>query len=100
MEITTDGDRVRLEGELDLCSARLVDRHEASVYDVSGVTFMDCAGIAALLRARDRAHARGMTFTLEGVGAPVARALEATRLERVLTGPTAHDAPRAPAEAA
>ena len=99
MEITADGERLRLEGDLDLCSARLVDRHEASVFDVSGVTFMDCAGIAALLRARDRAHARGRTFTLEGVGDPVARVLEATRLERVLTGPAAHDAPREPAEA-
>src|SRR4051794_11087439 len=100
MEITSDGDRVRLEGDLDLCSAPLVDRHEASVYDVSGVTFMDCAGIAALLRARDRAHARGVTFTLEGVGGPVARVLETTRLDSVLTGPTAQAAPRTPAEAA
>ena len=100
MEITVDGDLVRLEGDLDLCSARLVDRHEASVYDVSGVTFMDCAGIAALLRARDRAHARGTTFTLEGVGAPVARVLKATRLDRVLTGPAAQNTPRAPAKVA
>src|SRR3954453_23295451 len=100
MQITTDGDLVRLEGDLDVCSARLVDRHDANVFDVSGVTFMDCAGIAALLRARDRAHARGQTFTLEGVGAPVARVLEATRLSRVLTDPAAQEAPRAPAKVA
>ena len=99
MEITTDGDLVRREGDLDLCTARLVDRHEPTVIDVSGVTFMDCAGIAALLRARDRAHARGMTFTLEGIGDPVARVLEATHLERMFTGPAAQDTPRAPAEA-
>jgi anti-anti-sigma factor len=100
MEITADGDLVRLEGDLDLCSARMVDRHDASVFDVSGVTFMDCAGIAALVRARDRALARGDSFTLEGVGAPVARVLEATRLASVFTVPATHEAPRAPAEAA
>src|SRR5690349_19702029 len=100
MEITDHGDLVRLEGDLDLCSARLVDRHDASVFDVSGVTFMDCAGIAALLRARERAHGRGETFALEGCTGPVLQALEATRLDGVLTGPAARRAPRAPAEAA
>jgi len=78
----------------------MVDRHDASVFDVSGVTFMDCAGIAALVRARDRAHARGDSFTLEGVGAPVDRVLKATRLDRVLTGPAAQNTPRAPAKMA
>src|SRR6478609_9440564 len=99
MEITTDGDLVRLEGDLDLCTARLVDRHEPTVIDVSGVTFMDCAGIAALLRARDRAHAQGRPFRLEGVGEPAARVLETTRLDRMFTGPAARETPRAPAEA-
>jgi anti-anti-sigma factor len=84
MEITLDGDVVRLSGDLDVCSARLVDRRTASTFDVSGVTFMDCAGLAALLRARERAHAQGMSFALEGVGGPVARVLEATRLDAVL----------------
>ena len=86
MEITTEGELVRLRGELDVCSARMVDAHEASVFDVSGVTFMDCAGLGALLRARDRAHAHGMTFSLEGVGEPVARVLEVTHLDEALRG--------------
>ena len=90
MQITVEGDVVRLEGDLDVCSARQVDRHAASVYDVSGVTFMDCAGVAALMRARDRAHARGMSFALEGVGEPVARVLHITRLGSAFAEPAAH----------
>ena len=84
MEITVDGDLVRLHGDFDVCSARLVDRHEPSTIDVSGVTFMDCAGIAALMRARDRAAARGRRFSLAGVGEPVAFVLAATRHDGVL----------------
>jgi anti-sigma B factor antagonist len=85
MEITVEGDVIRLEGDLDVCSARMVDAREVvSVFDVSGVTFMDCAGIGALMRARDRAHAEGKSFSLEGVGEPVARVLEATHLDGVL----------------
>jgi anti-anti-sigma factor len=81
MEIVNEGPTVRVVGDLDVSTARQLDAHEASVYDVSGVTFMDCAGIAALLRARDRARARGMPFALEGVDGPVARVLEITQLE-------------------
>lgn len=84
MEITVDGELVRLRGDLDVCSARMIDRHAPSTIDVSGVTFMDCAGVAALLRARDRAHARGRRFSLEGVCEPVAFVLEATRHDGVL----------------
>src|SRR3954454_23912601 len=85
MEIVNEGPVVRLAGDLDVSTARQLDAHAASVYDVSGVTFMDCAGIAALLRARERAHARGMSFALEGVGDPVARVLEVTRLDGVFS---------------
>src|SRR3954447_27035051 len=99
MRIFTDGDLVRLEGDLDLCSARQVDRVDASVFDVSGVTFMDCAGVAALMRARDRAHTRGETLALEGVGEPVARVLEATRLGDELRAPALRRSSAAPRRA-
>ena len=84
MAITVDGELVRLHGDLDVCSARLVDRHVASTIDVSGVTFMDCAGMGALVRARDRARARGKAFALAGVSEPVARVLEATHVRGLL----------------
>jgi len=84
MEISVDGELVRLRGDLDVCSARMVDRHAPSTIDVSGVTFIDCAGVAALVRARERALARGRRFALKGVRGPVAFVLEATRHDGIL----------------
>jgi anti-anti-sigma factor len=57
---------VRLSGELDIVSADfltevLVDVAGSTVVvDLSGLTFMDCRGVAALIAARDRIAANGM----------------------------------------
>jgi anti-anti-sigma factor len=91
LEIHSEGRLVTVTGELDVCGARRLDAHAANVLDLSGVTFMDCAGIAALLRARDRAHARGEELVFAGISEPVARVLDATHLYRELV-PDAVDA--------
>jgi anti-anti-sigma factor len=89
LEIHTEGRLLTVTGELDVCGARRLDAHAANVLDLSGVTFMDCAGLAALLRARDRAHARGEELVFAGISAPVARVLDATHLYREFVPETA-----------
>lgn len=57
---------VELSGELDIVSAAfltdvLVDVAGSTVVvDLSGLTFMDCSGVAALVAARDRIAAKGL----------------------------------------
>jgi anti-anti-sigma factor len=57
---------VELSGELDIVSADfltdvLVDVAGSTVVvDLSGLTFMDCRGVAALIAARDRIAAKGL----------------------------------------
>jgi anti-sigma B factor antagonist len=57
---------VELSGELDIVSAGfltdlLVDVAGSTVVvDLSGLTFMDCSGVAALIAARDRIAANGL----------------------------------------
>jgi anti-anti-sigma factor len=84
LEIHSEGRLVTVTGDLDVCGARKLDAHAANVLDLSGVTFMDCAGLAALLRARDRAHARGEELVFAGISESVARVLDATHLYREL----------------
>jgi anti-sigma B factor antagonist len=59
---------VRLTGELDLVTARLLEEFLADVLrsgsarlvvDLAGVTFMDCTGLGVMLRARDASVSRG-----------------------------------------
>ncbi|MGW3042713.1 STAS domain-containing protein [Kitasatospora sp. NPDC001159] len=80
---------MRARGEIDLATAprlrrkparALAERHEV-VLDLSEVTFMDCAGLDALVQARDLADRTGARLVLHGVAHPVARLLR-------LTGPT------------
>lgn len=57
---------VELSGELDIVSAdfltdMLVDvAGSIVVVDLSGLTFIDCSGVAALVAARDRIAAKGL----------------------------------------
>ena len=57
---------VELRGELDIVSAdfltdALVDVAGSTVVlDLSGLTFMDCRGVSALIAARDRIAAKGL----------------------------------------
>lgn len=78
---------VALHGELDVVSADgLVDVlvEEAGstlVVDLSGLTFMDCTGIAALVKARNRIRSKGLgQLVLSRPGVIVRKTLETVGL--------------------
>jgi anti-sigma B factor antagonist len=84
---------VEVEGEVDLATAptlqdALVEAIAAEptevVVDLSGVTFMDSTGLAALVRAHQRAAERGGSMRLVGASKGVRRILDLTGLDRVL----------------
>ncbi|GAA2263096.1 hypothetical protein GCM10010430_54490 [Kitasatospora cystarginea] len=54
------------------------------VLDLSEVTFMDCAGLGALVRARNQADRCGARLVLRGAGRCVVRLLKLTGLHRRL----------------
>ncbi|MFF7585900.1 STAS domain-containing protein [Kitasatospora purpeofusca] len=84
---------VRVNGEIDLDTApslrrdlaTALDSHHEVVLDLSEVTFMDCAGLGALVRARKQADRCGARLVLRGAGRHVLRLLELTGLHRRLT---------------
>jgi anti-sigma B factor antagonist len=87
-----DGIIVAVSGEVDVCTEgplqqvllRIMRERSARVFlDVSGVSFMDCAGLRALLTTRRRTELRGGCMRLIATSAAVRRIIE-------LTG--AHDA--------
>ncbi len=64
---------VALYGELDLASGPLLEQHlrrsglptpERLVIDLSGLEFLDCSGLHALLRVRERCQANGEMLSL------------------------------------
>ena len=75
-----------LDGELDMAAAfrmeheadRLLARRGADrlVVDLAAVTFVDSAGLGALLAIRDRSRELGIEFALVNPSAPVRRMLE------------------------
>ncbi|NJP35534.1 STAS domain-containing protein [Micromonospora thermarum] len=90
-----DGDtaRLRLSGELDLSTAAelnaVLDRLAAAgahrfLVDLSDLTFCDSTGIAAFVRADNRAAARGGWLRLTGATGRVHRVLQVTGLAEVL----------------
>lgn len=88
---TPSGTLVTPLGEVDAdVSARLRDALEEAVrsgpvvLDLSGVTFLDSAGLSALLRARRVGAEVGHRFLVTGTPPPVMRVLAATGLHRVL----------------
>lgn len=79
VRVTLDGDRqvVHVTGALDMASrVAMVDGCVAGdslqvVVDLAGVTFMDCSGYGALVRASRGLRGRGGSLTLVGeVGEP------------------------------
>jgi anti-anti-sigma factor len=91
------GPVVALSGEIDIASGpqlrdRLVGvihRHGARlVLDLSGVTFIDCAGINVLLATRRRAMLEGGSLRVLRASRRVRTVLALTRLDPVLM-PTA-----------
>jgi anti-anti-sigma factor len=73
-----NGDHVvHLEGELDLASRQLAydacvaHKNPSVVVDLSGLTFIDCAGYGRLVTARDTLQLRGGELRLDGaIGQP------------------------------
>ena len=82
-----DPTTVRLTGDLDLACAPLLKRlltpmaraGRDVVLDLGGVTFLDCSGVTALLRAHRLVQARGGSLTLRHVSPRVRRVIELTR---------------------
>jgi anti-sigma B factor antagonist len=80
-----DGVIVTVSGEVDVCTEGLLqqallrimrERGARLLLDVSGVSFMDCAGLRALLTTRRRAELRGGFMRLTAVSRAVCRIIE------------------------
>ena len=81
-----DGDRVlRLEGEVDQATvlASLPPHAPATDFDVSGVTFLDCAGLRFLAGHFQAARRAGHRPALRAVPRPVRRVMELTGSEQL-----------------
>lgn len=87
--------RVTLVGELDLdtaphvreaVTAGLAEEPVSLCLDLTGVSFCDCAGLSALLRARAAVLRAGVDLVVEGVGSQLARLLSLIGADYVFTG--------------
>ena len=88
-----DGIIVALSGEVDVCTEGplqqvllwIMSGRSARIFlDVSGVSFMDCAGLRALLTTRRRAELRGGCMRLVATSAAVRRIIELTGAHEAL----------------
>jgi anti-anti-sigma factor len=86
---------ITLEGEFDLggtelfwayASEALDSQPRSIVVDATGLTFIDSAGLVAIWRARDAAHAAGVAFRVGNATPPVRRVVELLGLEDLLSG--------------
>jgi anti-anti-sigma factor len=84
---------VRVAGELDLASARLLEaalEHQLDLgrryvrLDLSGLSFLDATGLGAILDAHWAYLNRGGTLILTGVGRQVRRLVQLTETDGVL----------------
>jgi anti-sigma B factor antagonist len=83
--------RIRLAGELDLATApqlrQVLDAHsrhgQTMIIDLREVEFIDSMGLAALVRARHRALARGAQLKLVAPSESVQTVFRLTRLDAV-----------------
>lgn len=91
------GPVVAVSGEIDLQSGpQLLDRLRSITWrhgarlalDLTGVTFIDCAGISVLLAARRRARLQGGSLRVLHASPRVRRVIALTGLQQVLM-PTA-----------
>ena len=88
---TSQRTTIRLTGDLDLASAPTLNNTSARIsragdrliLDVSGVTFVDAAGISALLTTRRTFDTRGTAVVLRGTPPCLHRLLAVTKLTDV-----------------
>lgn len=88
---TSQQTTIRLTGDLDIAaaptlgdtSAQLSSSGGRLILDVSGVTFVDAAGISALLTTRRTFDARGTAVVLRGTPPCLHRVLAVTELTDV-----------------
>jgi anti-anti-sigma factor len=93
VEEADGGATVRVSGEVDVQSAdelrgHLVvagEAHRRLVADLSGVTFMDWAGLGALVSAHRTITEQGGTLVLAGTHGMVRQVITASRLDELLT---------------
>ena len=87
------GTIVAISGEVDVCTEaplqqsllRIIrERGAKLMLDVSGVSFMDCAGLRAVLATRRRAEMRGGFLRLIATSAAVRRIIELTGAQEAL----------------
>lgn len=84
---------VRLTGELDMASsislAAYLDKlaHSTVIVDASGLTFVDAAGIGALLQAQQQITRRGDALVLRGASPRIRRVIELAGATALLEDP-------------
>ncbi|MFY9932688.1 MAG: STAS domain-containing protein [Streptosporangiaceae bacterium] len=87
------GTVVAISGEVDVCTEaplqqsllRIIRECGAKLMlDMSGVSFIDCAGLRALLLTRRRAEMRGVFLRLIATSAAVRRVIELTGAQDAL----------------
>jgi len=96
LRITVDSDErvrtVRLSGEIDVASAGAfnaslfdgVSFETDVIVDLSGISFIDAAGVIGLVGARRRVTAQGHTLIVRDPSPSVVRVLAVTGLDRIL----------------
>ena len=95
IEINRDADRavIHVAGEIDLstrdllgaAATRSFDVARTVVVDLAQATFLDSAGLSALIRARNEAERLGCELQIRSATGSVARVLEVTGLLHWLT---------------
>jgi anti-sigma B factor antagonist len=93
--------QIRVAGEHDLATVpqlrQVVDAHarggQTMVIDLREIEFIDSMGLAALVRARHRAIARGAKLELVAAAEPVHKVFTLTHLDRVFDWVAAGDPP-------
>jgi len=95
IEINRDADRavIHVAGEIDLstrdllgaAATRSFDVARTVVVDLAQATFLDSAGLSALIRARNEAERLGCELQIRSATDSVARVLEVTGLLHWLT---------------
>jgi len=89
-----DPNVLRLEGEIDLhvspavttsLNEMITERPTRLVVDLSGVTYIDSAGLAAFIGAKQNVEAYGGKFALAGVQEAVRSIFEISRLDQLFS---------------